>query len=262
MTAPAEQEWLADLGELTGPVTHEVNNFLNCLLLHLAVLDQQAPDNVRVELTEIRRQGLEISKMLGKLQEYQNARHSERETVDLNGVVRKTVQELGSATGGANRSIQQRRIAQDQGPASDLSMLDGTQPALDLTTDRLAVVGHPSHLKRLCTFLIRNALAAAKVNGGSVTIRTERAPDKALLRVEDTGPEVPPSKLAEIFEPHLTCREGTNSLELAACLSLVRRFEGKICAEARAGVGLRIDVSLPLASCLPPIRPDRRAEDP
>jgi signal transduction histidine kinase len=221
MTAPAEQEWLADLGELTWPVVHEVSNFLNSILLHLAVLDHEAPENMRAEFAEIRRQGLELSAMMRLLQDYQSTRQPVPEVVDLNGVIKQAVQELRDA--------------------------GGPRLALNLTSVQLAVVGSPSDLRRLCAFLVRNAIAAAHVNRGSVTIRTERALDRALLWVEDTGPAVPPAKLAQLFEPHLISRAGMNSLELAACQSLVRRFQGSIRAETDSEVGLRTGVSLPLA---------------
>jgi signal transduction histidine kinase len=248
MTAPAEQDWMADLGELTTPVAHEVNNFLNSLLLHLAVLDHFAPENMRGELTEIRRQGVEISGMLRNLQEYQNARQSALEVVDLNAIVSKTVQELWNAAAESSQLSAPGEIPPAQPSAPGRALHDGTQMDLHLTTNQLDVVGHFSELKRLCTFLVRNAIAAASGNGGSVTIRTERAPDRAMLRVEDTGPAVPPAKLAHVFEPHLVCRVGTNSLELAACQSLVRRLQGSIRAETGAEFGLKITVSLALAS--------------
>jgi signal transduction histidine kinase len=248
MTASAEQELLADLGELTGPVTHEVNNFLNCLLLHLAVMEHQAPENMQVELTEIRRQGIEISAMLRNLQEYQSNRQAAPEVVDLNAVVNKIVQELRNAAAGARRLPAQGDTSPNQPSAPGIAVHDSTRIDLDLTSNQLVIVGHFSDLKRLCAFLVRNAIAAAHANGGSVTIRTERTPDQALLRVEDTGPAVPPAKLALIFEPHLIGRAGTNSLELAACQSLVRRLQGSIRAESGSEVGLKIGVSLPLAS--------------
>jgi signal transduction histidine kinase len=219
---PAQQEWLADLGELVGPVAHEVNNFLNSLLLHLAVLDQEASEDTQAELAEIRRQGTEISAMLRTLQEYQNVRQSAPAVVDLNAVIRQTVLELQGATAGP-------RIA------------------LELTPDPLAVVACFTDLRRLCRFLVKNAITAAIERAGSVTIGTEGASDKGILRVEDTGPAISQVKLTQIFEPHLKGRPGTNTLELAACQTLVLRLQGSVRAESGPEFGLRISVSLPLA---------------
>jgi signal transduction histidine kinase len=225
-----QQEWLANLGELTGPVAHEVNNFLNSLLLQIAVLDQRAPEQTRFALAGVRRQGQETSAMLGTLQAYQNCQPPVAQVVDLNSTVAKIVQGLQEAA-----AISLHRCHHDVPPIT-----------LSATTDRLAVAGTSSDVKRLCEFLLRNAAAAAsQSSGGSVTVRTERLKDRALLQIEDSGPAVSAAQIAQLFEPHLNCRAGTNSLELAASKTLARRLEGNIRAESGSAGGLKMSVSLP-----------------
>ena len=41
-----ELQRLADLGEIAGPLAHEVNNFLNVLALNVAVLEQLLPEEL------------------------------------------------------------------------------------------------------------------------------------------------------------------------------------------------------------------------
>jgi len=124
---------------------------------------------------------------------------------------------------------------------------DIIQLSLDLSADRLPVSAHSTDLKRLCAFMVRNAIAAANAIGRCVKVRTQRAADKSLLRVEDNGPSVSPTDLAQVFEPHPTCRAGTSSLELAACRSLVRSLGGTIKAESGLENGLSLTVLLPLS---------------
>jgi signal transduction histidine kinase len=246
-----EQESLADLGELTGPATHEMSNFLNSLLLQVAVLELQAPENARGELAEIRRQGNEMSAMLRSLQDYHKLRRAEVESVDLNSVVVHTVHEFGETIGDADQLRTPVGTSQGLFPLRTSGMSGSCRIALDLGSDPITVAGNCTDLRRLCVFLLRNAMAATNENNGSVTVRTERSPDKALLRVEDTGPPVSTSRLAQLFEPHIACRVGTNSLELAACQSLVRRFGGRIHAESGSECGLSICVQLPPAPRTP-----------
>ena len=78
-----------------------------------------------------------------------------------------------------------------------------------------------------------------------VAVRTEAVGNAVVLRVEDGGPGLPPEKLPRMFEPLGESRAGTNRLELAACRTLVRRFQGKIFAENRATGGLVLVVELP-----------------
>src|SRR5262249_40520802 len=236
----ADLNHLADRGELTGPVVHELRNYLNDLLLHLALLEQGVPEDARPELDEIRRQGTEVAAMLNNLQESSGNRHSDLDKVDLNCVVSETAEDLQTKAAGGGRDSPTR--SPGQGGAGD----QGIRITLDLCSDRLAVMAQSADLKRLCSFLVRNAIAAAELNDGYVTIRTERASDRAVLCVADTGPAVSADP-AQIFEPHPPGRAGRNTLELAACRSLVRRRRGAIRAELGSEQGLSITVQLPLS---------------
>jgi C4-dicarboxylate-specific signal transduction histidine kinase len=119
---------------------------------------------------------------------------------------------------------------------------------LDLATDLAPVLGSAPDLGRLCTFLLTNAVTAAGPARGKVAVQTAQQGDKLLLRIHDSGPEVPETLLGQLFEPGSVCRRGTNSLELAACNSLVRRLKGKIYAENDRQGGVAFIVELPAAS--------------
>jgi signal transduction histidine kinase len=66
-----------------------------------------------------------------------------------------------------------------------------------------------------------------------------------VLRVEDTGPHAAPDVLGRMFEPQTRGREGTDSLELAACNALARRQEGTVRAENLPGGGFAVVVEFP-----------------
>ena len=53
----ASLAWLADLGDLTGSLAHEFNNFLNVLLLQLTLLEMEIPARFHADLAELRRLG-------------------------------------------------------------------------------------------------------------------------------------------------------------------------------------------------------------
>jgi signal transduction histidine kinase len=241
----AEIAWLADLGEVTGPVTHELNNFLYSLLLQLAVLEQTAPENARHDVEVIRRQGIQTAEMVKRLQEYRQAPTSTTQSIDLNALVSAVVELLGrDGERLRGQSVRVFLVAQAQ-PAPSPEAVPLT---LSLDTSLPAIVGCYSDLKRLCLFLVRNLAAAAALVKGSITIHTERLGDKALLRIDDTGASPTSAILEDMFEPNHSNREGMNSLELAACRSLVRRLQGTIRAEQAPGRGVRISVLLPCRS--------------
>jgi signal transduction histidine kinase len=110
------------------------------------------------------------------------------------------------------------------------------------------VAGLPGDFKRLFVFLVRNAVAALGEAAGTITVETELAAGRALLRVADNGPSLPGEVLSALFDPANPGREGTNGLELAACESLARRHLGKLRASERRGGGVVITLELPTAS--------------
>jgi signal transduction histidine kinase len=74
-----------------------------------------------------------------------------------------------------------------------------------------AIPAYPAELNQVWTNLIDNALGAMK-GSGTLTLRTGRDGEFALIEIGDTGPGVPPELVRRIFEPFFTTKpvgEGT-----------------------------------------------------
>jgi signal transduction histidine kinase len=232
---------LADLGELAGPLAHEFNNFLNVLLLHVAILEQEVPESLRASLEEINRQGKDIAEIIRLWQQYRRSRQFDPGPVDLNRAVRAAVTGLAQRAdvGAVPIAVQDADGADSEAapPASD-----GVTVQLHLAADPLPVAAAEEDLERLCAFLVANAVTATST--GSVLVHTARDGAGVLLRIDDSGPVIPTELLAEVFDLDAEVREGTNRLELAACKSIVRRVQGRLRAENRAEGGVSVAVQL------------------
>jgi signal transduction histidine kinase len=231
--ALAENMTLGDVAECASPVAHEVNNFLNSLLLHMAVLEMQIPPHQREGLEQIRREGKDLAALVQQWQNYRR-RPAGGSVTDLNQMAWAAVHQLAAATAGP--VLRREEEGSGKGPAVRQDLHEGP----------LRVLGTSTELQRLCAFLLRNA-AAVTPPGGTVTVRTRSAEGKVVLSIEDAGPAVAPEQLGELFIPYPARREGTNSLELAACKSLVRRLWGTIAAQNRPEGGVVVTVELPAA---------------
>lgn len=216
---PAGLDWRADIGEVAGPVAHEVNNFLNVVLLHVAVLEQEAPRTPHSDVTAIRQQGTALAALVEQFQQYRQQRQLVPQPVDLNHLAADIVETF------------------ERTP-------DGVPIRLALSPELPPVLGSAPDLKRLLTFLLTHAAAVMASGNGRITVRTEHTPDRILLHVEDTGPGLAAENLSRMFEPGGAGREGTNRLELAACQSLARRLQGRIHAENLTGGGVAVVVEL------------------
>ena len=242
--AAAGEERLADLAEASIPIAHEFNNFLNGLLLHTAVLKLQFPQETHEGLAEVRRQALAAAALIQQYQHYRRRQESPRLYVDLNRAVQGAIESLGgkiprcsSSTPANGRTPSVRDLTLPYGKAN------GSAPTpihvlLDMTTEAPRLMGAFNDLKRLCIFLLRSAAGAAAAQGGQIAIQTTRAAGKIVLKVEHAGPPVSQEQLAHLFEPSAVGRDGTSSLELAACKTITRRFAGTIRADIRREGGV------------------------
>lgn len=241
----AGQAALASTGELASPLTHEFNNFLNIVLLHVALLETEVPEKLRPELIELRRQGATMTRLVKQFQQHRRRLHSVLIPADLNRLVHEAVGIIADRPGSPGQALEIRLPPSSQIEFTGLGRPSSVPLTLELAADLPLVHGSPADLKRLCTFLLTNAAAAAGSAGGSVALGTHYNDSHVFLRVEDTGPPISPDALHQVFEPATAGRPETNSLELAACESLARRLQGRIRCENRLEGGVAVIVELP-----------------
>jgi signal transduction histidine kinase len=218
----------ADVGEVAAPLAHELNNWLNALLLHVAVLEQEVPESCRSELSQVRRQSKQLAELIKEWQQYRQAQHNASEPIDANQIVRDTLSEPTSAGQSA---------AWGAGAAPPVK--------LALAARLPKVLGSAVDLKRLLRFLLNQTLPIIPA-GKTATVRTDTAGADVVLRLEWEGPagavEMLTGKLDLSAE-----REGRDCLEMVACDTLVRRMQGRLRLEKVAKSGNVIVVELPVA---------------
>jgi signal transduction histidine kinase len=216
----ARQAGLCTLGELAGLVGHEFNNALNSIVLHVAVVGLDAPEKVRTELGVIRQKANDAAELVRKLQQFSRQQRPTPEPMELNRLVREAAQ----------KAQPQLRI--------DLDLAAGLPP----------VMATEAGLRRILGLLLAHCAAAMAPGPGSITIQTRQVDKRVLLRLQDTGPAVPNDSLAQLFEPFVVVRSGSNGSDLPICKALVRRLQGSIQVENRPEGGLAFVIELPVAS--------------
>jgi signal transduction histidine kinase len=225
---------LADVGEIVGPVTHEVNNFLNSLMLQLAVMELNASDAVQAELQGLKRQGKQVAALVRQMQQYRRGCGTARPSADLGSEAGAAAEAIGRAP---TPSDGRPRIRPAAAAASDEVPL-----RLRLTDGLPAVPGPAADLRRLCRFLV-SGVSWSVAGGGVILLSTAPAGDGVALRVEAIGAAA--GSLAGMLEGPVNA-EGPNGLEIAACQSIVRRLGGSIRAEPTPD-GEALVVELPAA---------------
>ena len=222
-----EQIELADIGELAGTIAHKFNNFLNSLLLKIALVEPQLPEPIAAKFAEIRQQAKSVAEVIKQVHQFRSRPVPAPGTIDFNSLVAEVTQSLRPSTNGNDAALR-------------LEVELSTQPA--------TVAGSAMDYKRMCAFLLRNRLGAPSTGNGTLHVRTEVVAGKVIFSIADSRTNVDPALVTGIFEMDGKASGESNKLELAACKSLVRRFQGRIQAQPRAEGGLVFSVELPLAA--------------
>jgi PAS domain S-box-containing protein len=235
----AHAEKMAALGQLVSGVAHEVNNPLSGivgftdLLLESPELPPFAQENLQIILQEAERTRLIVQNLLRFAREMP----PQRELVEVNAVLRQTIQ-LRSY-GAANRNVEiVERLA--------------ANPPL--------VVADPHQLEQVFLNILNNAFDAIEQSGrpGRIEVETRSTPEHAEIHFRDNGPGI--SNPDRIFEPFFTTKpvgKGTG-LGLSICYGIIQAHDGEIlCRNNSNSEGCTFLVRLPAAAISPQSAPAR-----
>ena len=125
--------------------------------------------------------------------------------------------------------------------------LAGVELVKELDKSLPRIPGYPAELNQVWTNLIENARDAMD-GAGTLTIRSRRADDCAVVEFEDTGPGIPPEIRNRIFEPFFTTKPVGQGTGLGLDVSfrvVVNRHHGDLRVDSEPGRTV-FRVSLPL----------------
>ncbi|MFF3892798.1 HAMP domain-containing sensor histidine kinase [Streptomyces sp. NPDC001812] len=123
---------------------------------------------------------------------------------------------------------------------------------LDVTGGTTRTGGSAELLLRMVTNLLQNAVVHNLPTGGTVTVHTETQGGTSVLRVENTGPPLPPELIPTLTEPFQRATERARTdehagvgLGLALVHSIIRAHDGTLDLTPRPTGGLLATVRLP-----------------
>jgi two-component system nitrogen regulation sensor histidine kinase NtrY len=116
---------------------------------------------------------------------------------------------------------------------------------LELAEDMPPVAADSELLHRALSNLVLNAMDAMP-QGGTLTLRTRREGEWAVLEVADTGSGLTPEERARLFTPYYTSKVHGTGLGLAIVQSVISDHRGRISVRSDPGRGTSFVIELPI----------------
>ena len=216
-------------GELSAGVSHNLNNVLTGVLGPAQMLQMITDDpDVLREAENIIASTLRARDLVHRL--HLSTRGIEEDhlrAVPVNKVIQEAVQAA-------------RPRWKDEPESKGISIAVVTE-----LEDAPSIQGTESRLHDIFMNLLFNAVDAMP-GGGTITIRTQAAPDGVQITVRDTGIGMDDETHQRVFEPFFTTKKDVGSgLGLSTAYGAVTRWGGRIEVESEPGVGTVFTLQLP-----------------
>lgn len=223
-------ETLTALGAVAAGVAHELNNPLAVVSSRIELMMQtgasELSPQMREDLEVVRRNASRASQIASELLNSARQRRLERQPVNLNDLINETT-----------------LLFREQFRRDAIALKVSADEALP------AVKGDRSALGQVLINLLTNARDALGANG-EIRISAAAAPDRpgfVQLRVEDSGPGIPPEAKAKIFDIFYTTKNNGTGLGLWLSRRIVLEHQGLIEVESEPGRGTAFTITLPAA---------------
>jgi len=219
-------EKLASIGQLSAGVAHEINNPLGTIMIYAHLLLKG------MDKDDPRREDLEL--IIGE------ANRAKEIVQGLLSFARET------------------KLRQGQMSVSDLledvlslvvnqSLFHNIKIEKSFVQDMPTIVADETKLKQVFLNIILNA-AQAMEGSGKLTISTIIDKKHIKVKIQDTGPGIPPENMGKLFSPFFTTKEKGTGLGLAISYGIVERHGGKIDVDSELGKGSTFIISLPIST--------------
>lgn len=218
---------LAQLGELTAGVAHEMRNSLATLRGYLTLIERgREGESITDYLGEIRRESDHLQRVLEDFLTFARPGSARPRDVDLLRLVHRAA---------ADPALGDTAVAVDREPIAG----DGAPD--------LHAWGDPQLLERAVRNVLSNAAQAQRDAGcrNPVRARLARRGSGVEIAILDRGPGLSPEAREKLFDPFFTQRAGGVGMGLALTRRIVLLHAGRIAVEDRKGGGTRATLWIP-----------------
>jgi len=219
---------VSTLGEMAASLAHEIKQPIAAAItsanscVEWLAHDPPILDRARAAAARIDKYGNRAAEIIDRIRAFYKKSPSQREPVDVNGVIDEMLSLLGSE-------------------AARSSVLLHTELRAELPK----IIADRVQLQQVFMNLMLNAIEAMKDSGGDLTVKSELQDGQLQFSVSDTGVGVPAEKSDQIFSAFFTTKPQGSGMGLAISRSIVESHGGRLWATANGRRGATFQFTLP-----------------
>lgn len=215
LKASAVHDRLLDLADMIGPVSHDLKNVLNNIVLQAASLGRVVPEAMREPVANIRALAVSAGQMLAELDQHRHRLVAPKNRIDLAAIIERT-----------GRTCKAHGLQVDVTLAHPLPFVQGDESD--------------------CMRLLKLLIAAGHRRGTPVKVRAVATTEGVQVCVVDAGQPLPTERLDAFFDPFEAKAQGGSNLECAAASSIARRLDTTLEAANEPEGGVAVSFRLPI----------------
>jgi signal transduction histidine kinase/HAMP domain-containing protein len=218
------------LGQLTGGVAHDFNNYLGTILGNLALIEERVTDDpqAHAQWKRVQRAATSAAALTRRLLAFARRQPLQAEHVPIDEMVEE-MQDLIEYSAGPQVTVK-----------------------VELHSAPLLVFVDRGQLENALLNLVLNS-AAAMPDGGELTVRTRSLGNAIEIEVVDTGRGIPDHQQSQVFDPFFTTKpagEGSG-LGLSIVYGFVKQSGGEVALSSKQGRGTTVTLRFPASVALP-----------
>jgi two-component system, NtrC family, sensor kinase len=217
-------EKLASLGQLAAGVAHEINNPLGTITIYAHVLMKslEADDPRREDVDLIIKEAARTKDIVQGLLSFARETKLRPGPTNINELLEDVL-----------------------GLLANQPLFHNIKVKTTFSPDTPTINADWTQLKQVFLNLMLNA-AQAMEGKGTVTLTTLARKRRIIVKVQDTGPGIPPEIMPRLFSPFFTTKEKGTGLGLAISYGIIEHHGGTIDVQTELGKGTAFIVSLPM----------------
>ncbi len=216
-----EMERLAEIGQMTATIAHEIRNPLTAIKGAVDLLAGETdPENIAIYSDVLSMEVARLTEIADEFLEFARPFHLNIRPEPLRPLLERIFRFL-----------------------SAFFQENSVQARLEMESD-VIIPMDPNRIEQALRNLIHNAVQAMP-QGGQITVEVCDADEWVVIHVHDTGSGIPPDTVEKIFSPFFTTRTRGTGLGLSIVKKIVDGHRGKIAVQSTLGKGSTFSLWLP-----------------